>query len=346
MDRGNPPPSPSVPPPSMPSGEAGVKPDNDSWKEQLGFISGTVLLWALVLIRLLPLAAGIQLPNGIQYVDPRGYADINLPSYSLLTVLGALGITGFLVGVVHMSARGLWLASPTERLNRLSQRTYRSVFTIAKYALGLLTAYPILFAVVGLQRGVHRLLSVESRVVGIVLYFVVILAVLAVVLAPLAIWTWRVARAETAETLWARLKALYRRIEPFMDDFLESFPIIMLFVILTNVTFYLSYKADLSVSKTIYGKTIPGADVHVQLGGMTSDFTKLHLTLVNTNGTPIREVILFDLGGGKYAARIDLTGFSPDRYGIRLEYPYPDVSLVPFRVHSKVRREQWFLVAN
>ena len=228
----------------------------------------------------------------------------------------------------------------------MSQRTFRSVFAIAKYALALLTAYPILFAVVGLQRGVHRLLSVESRVVGIVLYFVVILAVLAVVLAPLAIWTWRVARAETTETLLARLKALYRRITPFTDDFLEFFPIIMLFVILTNVTFYLSYKADLSVSKTIYDKTTAAADVNVHLGGMTSDSTKLSLELVNAKGDSVRKVVPFDLGGGNYAARVDLAGLSPDRYGIRLEYPYPDVSLVPFRVHTKMRREQWFLVAN
>jgi hypothetical protein len=43
----------------------------DRWKEQLGFISGTVILWALVLMRLLPIAAGMQFPNGIESVDTR-----------------------------------------------------------------------------------------------------------------------------------------------------------------------------------------------------------------------------------------------------------------------------------
>jgi len=48
----------------------------DRWKEQLGFISGTVILWALVLMRLLPIAAGMQFPNGLESVDTRGYANI------------------------------------------------------------------------------------------------------------------------------------------------------------------------------------------------------------------------------------------------------------------------------
>src|SRR5712691_10426746 len=85
-------------------------PVNDFWKEQLGFTSGTVLLWAFLLTRLLPVAAAMQLPNGLQPMDEKGRAVTALPMFGVLTLFGALGITGLVLGVVHICARGQWLA--------------------------------------------------------------------------------------------------------------------------------------------------------------------------------------------------------------------------------------------
>jgi len=327
-------------------------PVNDDWKEHLGFISGTVLVWALILMKLLPIAAGMQLPNGIHYVDPHGSADIDLLVFSLLTVSGALGITGIILGVFHIVARGLWLATAVDNskqgsapaLDNFCRKTFVSVFVVAKIAIIiLLPGYPLFFVVIGLQRGLHRLLSVDSFGVGMGLYMfvqtVVFVTVFVTVMLVFAFWQRRAAGGRTAESGPARLSAFYGRIRDGMGSFQ-----FLLFAIAMVGTFYLSYKAELSIPKSIYDKTTTAADVYVKLGGMTSDITKVCLVLVNGQSETIRTLENFDLGEGSYVARIDLSGLSPGRYGVILAYPYIDISLVPFRVHY-LRREQWFLVA-
>lgn len=160
-------------------------PLDDGWKEQLAFTSGTVLLWALLLTRLLPIAAAMQLPNGWQIVDPQGLADTDLPVFSFLTLFGALGITDFLIGAAHIGARGLWLASNTsddttegtdfaadilKKIDIFRRRTFESVFWMATLSVIFLGIYPILFAANEIQHGLHRLFSVQSHFVGVALY--------------------------------------------------------------------------------------------------------------------------------------------------------------------------------
>src|SRR5271169_3845963 len=206
-----------------------VMPVNDDWKEHLGFISGTVLVWALILMKLLPIAAGMQLPNGIHYVDPHGSADIDLLVFSLLTVSAALGITGIILGVFHIVARGLWFATAVDNskqgsapaLDNFCRKTFVSVFVVAKIAIIiLLPGYPLFFVVIGLQRGLHRLLSVDSFGVGMGLYMfvqtVVFVTVFVTVMLVFAFWQRRAAGGRTAESGPARLSAFYGRIRDGM----------------------------------------------------------------------------------------------------------------------------------
>jgi hypothetical protein len=72
---------------------------------------------------------------------------------------------------------------------------------------------------------------------------------------------------------------------------------VFVFVPLVNATAYLTYKAELTASQTIYEKTSAAADVSVQLGGRTSNVAKMRLTLVNSEGQAIRTILDFRLGG-------------------------------------------------
>ena len=321
---------------------------NDSWKQQLAFTSGTVLLWALLLMKLLPIAAAMQIPDRIQFVDDSGYADAAWPVFSLLTLFGALGITDFLLAVAHIGSRGLWLASttggekPEGGLDRFCQSTFVSVFSIAKYATLSLFGFLFFVAVVALQHGTYRLFSVKSHFWGLVFYAV---SVLAVLLVPVSLLIWVERVGPLNRVLICFLDPFFPAVKRGFEGFRYFLPVLMLFFIIGNATFFLSYKAELNVSKTIYDKTTSAAEVQVQLGGMTSNVAKMRLSLADSNGGRHALDVSY-LGEGNYVARIDLSGLSPGRYGIILEYPYIDVSLVPLRLDYNLRREKWFVVAD
>ncbi len=327
-------------------------PVNEGWKERLGFASGTVLLWALVLTKLLPIASTIQLPHGLRYVDPTGYADFDVPVFSLLTLLGGLGITGLLLGVLHVGARGLWLAAITDNsyvestagIDRFCQKTFVSVFSVARYAVLMLLVFPFMFAAIGLQRALHRLFIVESLGFGMVLYFVALVAVVIATQLPLMIW-WVRRSSRTKNVQWPPppINFLFRLI-PNQINVLSAIAIPMLFFFIICLTLFLSYKAELVVSDTFYDEKASVVDARINLGGMTSDITKARLVLVNSKRQTIRDLSFVRLGSGNYATRIHLSGLSPGRYGVILEYPYIDMSLIPFHI-QRLRREQWILFA-
>jgi hypothetical protein len=325
---------------------------NDGWQERLGFASGTILLWAVVLIKLLPLAAEMELSQGIEAVDSTGYANADLPMFWLLTLLGALGIIGLLLTTLHVGARGLWLASTTggkggmstENMDRFCQRTFVSVFSTAKYAALLLALFPVMFVAVVLQHGLHRLFDLNSHAGGVVLY---ILAILMVLGFPTILFTIRVIRDMRSGGPWRQREPIMRLYSWFFPerDGLAVFPVILLFVVAANLTFYLSYTVDVQVVPNVSFGANAAVDVNIRLGGTTSDTAKAHLSLVNSRGELISSLKPLRLDPGNYALRVDLSKLLPGVYGIVLEYPYIDVSLVPLHV-IHLRRERWFLRAN
>jgi hypothetical protein len=330
-----------------------VVPENDTWKDHLGFTSGTVLVWAFLLMKLLPVAAAMQLPNNLWGIDEQGSVIIDFWIFLLLTLFGAVGITGMLVGTLHIGVRGLWLASKmdqadTERaitFDMFCRKTFVSVFSMAKFTTVILPIFLFCLAVSGLQLGMHRLLAVNSFHGGVELYIVASAIVGFMLVSVVAIWQRHGARTGIAALRSAALKILSRLGRELLDpEGLSVGPVLILVSFLWVATFSLSYQAELSVSKTIYDNTTPAADIQVHLGGATSEVKKLRLALVNSEGDTIRTLKPFDLGTGNYAVRVELSGLSPGRYGVILAYPYIDVSLVPFRIHRSLIREKWFLV--
>ena len=160
------------------------------WKEQLGFTSGVILLFGFVLVKLYAFASHIQLPNGMSGVrSVVGQDGKAIPEGFLFVLFAfcvALGSTVLLFAFVHIALRGFWLASNegeassqyVNKLDRICNTTFASVFWIIGFFILSLPFYPFVMIATFLQRLAVRLFSIQGQTLGAVLHTCVSLILL------------------------------------------------------------------------------------------------------------------------------------------------------------------------
>jgi hypothetical protein len=147
--------------------------------EKLGYTSATILIWSLLLLNLYPIASRMQLPYGLDNISSNGRAIAAPTLFILLTILIALGATSLLLAVIHIAGHGLWLAASADstgmqavrgRLAAICDVAFSSAFFATAYALLWLPCLLLSIMLALVQSGLHSLFSIESKIVGRIVY--------------------------------------------------------------------------------------------------------------------------------------------------------------------------------
>jgi hypothetical protein len=121
--------------------KTGTAEKGDLWKDQLGLVSGNLLVWGLVLIKLWPTIA--EYPTGIHFHLWTTFQDSPTEEVEMFKDMVGILVVGFatvLLAIFHVACRGIWLAGLERKedwkfLESLCSWAYDSIFLI----LGLLT---------------------------------------------------------------------------------------------------------------------------------------------------------------------------------------------------------------
>jgi len=318
--------------------------ENEYWKERLGFTSGIILLWGLVLLKLYPIASHIQLIDHI-FLSRDGKASAEVILFATLTFLSALGATTLLLAVIHIASRGLWLAATVdsadlqvlrEQLSTTCEQSFVSVFDTMKTALGMLAIYPMLLAIVLVQRGFHSLFSIQSVLGGVVVYvfsfFVVVIIEGSLKSIPLP------------SIFQEKRKRVLRFISGAMEP-LGRLDVLAIFMIFSGLFFWFTYTANFKLNhETIYRSKSDVLEISIDLGGMTSDIKKAELMLIDAAGQKRQIKPRQDIGDGRYLSHLYSSSLSPGMYTVEFEYPWWSVSSVYPFINTRIRDKKRFVV--
>jgi hypothetical protein len=319
--------------------EPGALMQDELWKERFGFVSGTILVWGLVLIRLWPSIAAFQTGRNVHFWTlntPGEGVQPELWMFWILTALLALGGWTVALSILHVLSRGIWLMVSLEEerggspmplkgpLDSFSSWTYAAVFTQWIGVSLVLAGFPLVLLSAGGEHFLSRFLS--ARTVGWIVRMTVAAAAVAVVMFLLS-------------------KGL-----PALGRLIRVQDVVALFVIWLVVLFgfFFAWMAAIelcgTVSLAIDAKVVhrdQGVTVAVALGGTSSDPRAASLQLTSGSGATIQTLQLYDTGGGTYLNYIPAVGLGPGLYRVVLSYPhaslvtsFPYVSRTTTRVQS------------
>jgi hypothetical protein len=325
--------------------------DNDSWQQQLAFASGYILVFGIALLKLWPLAAGIQTGMNVNFWTadfPSQGVKVELIEFWALTFVLGIAFTAIVLAVAHILCHGLALAFSTNadshplviaasnKLDQLRRITYRAAFLLLPY-LGLLIALDICLLIsAGLENTLVSRFHLSMKAAG---------------------WTSR--SLVTAAFLVTFLYGFYKLL-PYLFSEKKSSRIggaahgfflfsgtgallTMMGVLVVQTCF----TANMNVAGQVFQKSRNDLiEVRLDLGGATSAVALAQLTLADSRGTPLRSLSPQDLGEGHYISTIQSRDLPDGRYQVTLEYPHLSVSsLFPF-LHKHIVSQRWFLVMS
>ncbi len=285
---------------------------DEAWKEQLGFLSGTVLVWGTLLLSLWPTVARFQTGINAHFWSTISAGESPKPGwdgYQMLVAPLALGISAIFFSILHIFSRGLWIG-----IHRNSSND-----SLAAYA----------------SKFLHRLADASYGAVFAQWLFAA--ATIIVLLLTFVLWTtmFLVGRK--------RLKHLkttgsppYRRI--------KLFGFFLFFFLIYGATIEMCYVASLTADKRMASRSKGEyVEVIVTLGGATSDINDAKLELKDIDGNSSTRLDLLSLGDGQYACYIPSSDLPHRQYLLEFTYPHLSFSMsYPF-LSSRVQRS-WPLV--
>lgn len=317
--------------------------NDELWKERLGFVSGTILAWGLVLVHFWPSVAMFQTGRHL-----RAWSSANTPGqgvqtqvwmFDLLTALLAVGAWTVLLSVVHILSRGLWMMVALEEkrgpvpnplkgpLDKLSSLTYAAVF-LQWFAVALfLVTVPLVL----LSAGFEQLLAhiVPMWVAGWISRMTVMVICL-IITVYFLFKAFNVLRSLISVEDLAIVDTIFAVV--FLG-FLISWTIVGEFCNTVSLT------VDSKVVRPDHGVTIT-----VALGGATSDPREAQLQLLDAKGNGLQSPALYDTGEGSYLSYIP-PALTPGLYRVEVRYPHTSfASTFPF-LRRRTVRSQTFLVA-
>jgi hypothetical protein len=313
-----------------------LRPD-DPRKEQLAFVSGTVLVWGALLVQLWPVSSRVQ--TG-EVAISLTFHRITLAgeSHRLFAIVLALGLGMLLFGAAHVLARGLWLTqfsleedpSDLALIDRVAQRTY-----VIIQIYWVVVVFTLIFNLIVLPSVVIYLALIDrlhwplaaAQLIAVSLVFVPIFA-LGLIL---------VRRPQYVRSGLATLRRVGWR-----NYVIASMAMFVFWLITVQQT----YVADLRVNERVF-RLSQGALVvaTVELGGSASDPSLAQLHITREGGKP-SSLIFAPLGDGVYVSTLDASTLTEGRYEIRLTYPHSSISIVAPFIKRTIDRRVGFLVAR
>lgn len=309
-------------------------------QDRLALVSGTILVWGVVLVQLWNVAARFQTGGNIRpWTGNTPGQGVLAPLWIFwfITALMTFGGWAVTLSVVHVLCHGLSLMDepagnaaqsvpPSGTLTALRYWTYVGVFVQWSIVLMMLVLVPLVLLSAGLEQIMAhfmpaRLASWVARMlVSILLGVAAYKTVLR--LAPRFI----------------RLFQVYGFAAMILPALLFCFSVSWVAVIESCYTVSLS--TDARVLRHDQGVTVT-----VALGGATSALSQARLELVNEKGAVLQTLALHEATEpGDYFSYIAATALAPGSYRVTLEYPHSSLSSAfPF-IHGTILRSQAFLV--
>jgi hypothetical protein len=314
---------------------------DDLRKERLAFISGTILVWGILLVRLWPTVASFQSGHHIRFWTINSPGEGVLTSvwiFWLLTCLLTLGMWAVGLAVAHILSYGLFVVTENapqgggvtnqvqSSLERVSSNTYIAVFIqwfIVPIILGLTV---IILLSAGLEQFLGHFLSVRWAgwiVRGIVLIFILVLFLI----------------------FRDRFLKMFRFLEEQV-----GFPPGIYVVVLLGFAFSWLVVIEFcnTVSLIVDTKIVrrdAGATITVELGGATSDPREASLLITDDKGAVVRSFPLNQVSEGSYIAYVAPASLSWGFYHVVLKYPHSSITgSFPF-IRSVTTRSQGLMVA-
>lgn len=293
---------------------------NKNWKEQLGFISGTILVWGTFLLNLWPQAAGFQTGiNGhiwtffwlTEKLNPQWSA------YQILTVPLTLAITVLMFSVCHVLARGFWLGlagtqsntnvKASQFLNRVADNSYDAVL-----ALWLMAAAMLVLTI--LQLGNSAFSAVIARYFGVASRWPRVISAMVTFGPVLFVWL------RSYKPVMAKLESASNQAK------VKIGLLVLFFAMVGMASLEMCYTAALSVDKKLVARSKSEyVEILVTLGGAASDPNSASLQLTDTQSGEARQLTLVPLGEGHYANYVLSSSLAEGHY--RIEFSYPHLAL-------------------
>jgi hypothetical protein len=309
---------------------------DDLHNEQLAFVSGTILAWGALLIKLWPIVAQMQTGHHARALPQRvpiSVAPITVLSHRAAALVIALGVAMLLFGTVHVMARGLWLArsraeAPIGTVNTALDTAHRAYLIIQVYwvlTLGALLFGILSFPVVlGLVRGFNW-------------------SPLWACLVPALLLT----TAITATNIRRRRRSPDAK-HPFFRRFGKTNVLIATsaMLVLWPTVVELSYTAELHVNPPVVRHSEHEVvQVQVELGGAVSDPKEAALTLFR-DSAPVASLKLRSLGNGSYVALVAANALPPSDYEVRLTYPHLYIAINQPTFSALIDKRAGFIVTR
>lgn len=345
-----------------------ITPTSQLPKERLGFVSGNILVFALLFWKLWPAMTSYQTKLNLhawtvntpgQGVKPE-YWIFWFGTLILATMAGAL-----ILAVLHILCWGIWLGisgevvettssgnSKSETrietiLRGLCDRTYGAAFLLSIFLGPMTVVTGLVLVAVGLEEFLVTYLNFSLRLAGWI-------ARMMMVLLFLAAW------AMVFRFIWKRLikslvkselngienksKSTYEAATNAFTrgSFLLAFLIFLpLWPILTEGC----YTLDLNTSKQLLSKKAEETlQIDVSLGGGTSFAGDADVKLTDATGSVLKKLNLEDLGDGRFLSYVETSELNPGRYQVVLDYPHTTLNQ-SFPYVSRINhKSRWFLV--
>lgn len=312
------------------------------WKAQLAYVSGTILAWGALLLKLWPVLARLQTGAHIHALGRDENVVVPVSSYYLLALLVAVGLGMLLFGAAHIVARGFWLthvlthgaaARNTSWHARIARNTYVVLHVFWVAALTVFCVVP-LFALSAVLAGLFAdglgWPIGLSRAAAAVLVFA----------GPIAVATVLLRRRLVGGLSWVR------DVAGRVGRLNVGLACVALLALWAGVIEF-SYVAALRLDRLVFSRSAdPTIVVAVELGGAVSDPSPARVRLVAGHGKPSLTLQLRPSRKGIHVALVNTRALGAGDYVVEMSYPHASLSaLFPF-VRSRITREVGFVLVE
>ena len=305
-------------------------------------MSGTVLVWGVLLVQLWPVLANIQTGRHLHAIILRGPSSPIVISYAFLKLGLALGMGMIGFGVIHVVGRGLWLTRfsleappPSDLPERISRRAYvilHVYWLLVAVSAAIVAPIALLMNVV--ERTFVTTFHVSLTVAQVISGFVPPLVLIAVVL--LLRWR-RESFAELLDGIFEGVKDHFRRFR--LSNYIIAYSALIALALVANE---FCYVATISAEHHVYERSRNVyINVFVELGGATSSAEEALLIV----GGPVRmKLPLRSVGNGMYVGTVATRTLPLGEYTADLVYHHPSVTaLFPF-FQTTIQRRTGFVL--
>jgi hypothetical protein len=328
--------------------EKGTAEAKDLWKDQLGLVSGNLLVWGLVLIRLWP--TGAQYPTGTHFhlwSIFQGSPSEEVTMFECIVGILVYGLAIVFLAIFHVVCRGIWLAGLDRKkewnfLSSLCSWAYDSIFLYLGVLAFVAVPFILIYVLISGLSGILTSYLSISPTVALPMTSLVVLGLIGALCWRFGLRKWWKARKPRL------LDFLWKKVLPWiLRRGLRYLPTLLLPTFLYYVALESCYTVDLQLNTALCDRSRTDiVEVYVQLGGATAAPHEARLMLAASDGTFTENLALQELGEGHYVSYILSSKLTTGSYAVTLEYPHASLTWTAPFLRAYTKRNRGFLLVQ